>query len=133
MLLNLESPKAIQLFAAKLSLWLLSQSFQINWAWKKCYQGFFQRALLSISNFTFSNHMKALGIRIQNIKSLCKNKLCSLHYRLLRTVCRDFKQKYLSANFMIKSLHDNHPNRLFSMLRSSYFWRTKKGWTRKIL
>jgi len=81
-----------------------------------------------------------------SIKACCKNKLKSLHFRLLRKAYNDHYQqqskehlskrcrrttpdkwvRYCAASLVIKTLRDKNPCRLHSLLRSSYFEEPRK-------
>jgi len=103
--------------------------------------------LKAVSAHFYGTIFYACSVWYDCIKVSLKNKLRSLHYRLLRIACRDYYYEhsrdylakrcqranpdewafYCSANVVMKILRDKFPSRLHSLLRSSYFEEPRKG------
>jgi len=109
--------------------------------------------LKAVSAHFYGTVFYACAVWYDNISSSLKTKFRSLHYRLLRSACRDYYFEYsrdylarrcqranpdewshfCSANLVLKTLSDKHPSRLHSLLRSSYFEEPRKGGLGKFL
>jgi len=103
--------------------------------------------LKAVSAHFYGAVFYACTVWYDSIKACYKNKLKSLHFRLLRTACHDHYQqyskeylskrcrratpdewvRYCSASLVIKTIRDKNPNRLHSLLRSSYFEEPRKA------
>jgi len=103
--------------------------------------------LKAVSAHFYGTVFYACSVWYENTKVCYKNKLRSLHFRLLRTACNDhFQQyskeylskrcrratpdewvKYCTSSIVIKTIRDKNPNRLHSLLRSSYFEEPRKA------
>jgi len=103
--------------------------------------------LKAVSAHFYGTVFYACSVWYEGIKQTYKNKLRSLHFRLLRTACRDYYYqhskeylsrrcrratpdewaKYCTASIVIKTIRDKNPARLHSLLRSSYFEEPRKA------
>jgi len=102
--------------------------------------------LKAVSAHFYGTVFYACSVWYDNIKMCYKNKLRSLHFRLLRSACHDYYQqysrdylskrckratpdewsRYCTSSIVIKTIRDKNPNRLHSLLRSSYFEEPRK-------
>jgi len=103
--------------------------------------------LKAVSAHFYGTVFYACPVWYDSIKACYKNKLKSLHFRLLRTACHDHHQqyskeylskrcrratpdewvRYCSASLVIKTIRDKNPKRLHSLLMSSYFEEPRKA------
>jgi len=103
--------------------------------------------LKAVSAHFYGTVFYACTVWYDSIKACFKNKLKSLHFRLLRTACHDhyqqYSKEYLSkrchratpdewaryclASLVIKTIRDKNPKRLHSLLMSSYFEEPRKA------
>jgi len=103
--------------------------------------------LKAVSAHFYGTVFYACAVWYDSIKSCYKNKLRSLHFRLLRTACRDYHNEYsrdylskrcqradpdewskfCTSSLVIKTIRDKNPTRLHSLLMSSYFEEPRKG------
>ena len=100
-----------------------------------------EQFLKSVTANYYNTVFYASGVWYENIKSSFKTKLTSLHFRLLRTACRDFRQDisrhelttrckratpnewnhYVTASIALKVLRDKNPKSLHEKLRETYY------------
>jgi len=103
--------------------------------------------LKAVSAHFYGTVFYACSVWYDNAKACYKNKLRSLHFRLLRAACKDYYQqyskdylskrcrratpdewaKYCTSSIVIKTIRDKNPKRLHSLLRSSYFKERRKA------
>jgi len=140
--------------------------FESNLSWSMQAESAIKKGAKLVSNFKFlrkylteaqflkaaSAHFYgtvfyACSVWYDKIKMSYKNKLRSLHFRLLRSACHDYYQqysreylskrckratpdewaRYCTSSIVIKTIRDKNPNRLHSLLRSSYFEEPRKA------
>jgi len=149
----------------KTSMKALGIIFESNLSWSLQAESVIKKGARLVSNFKFlrkylteAQFLKAVSAHFygtvfyacsvwyDNIKACYKNKLRSLHFRLLRSACHDYYQQYSkdylskrcrratpdewvrynTASIVLKIIRDKNPNRLHSLLRSSYFEEPRK-------
>jgi len=97
--------------------------------------------LKAVSAHFYGTVFYACSVWYDSIKICYKNKLKSLHFRLLRSACNDhfqqYSKEYLSkrcrratlyctSSIVIKTIRDKNPSSIHSLLRSSYFEEPRK-------
>ncbi len=99
------------------------------------------RFLKSVTCNFFSSVYYASSVWLQNCKAIQKNKLTSIHFRMLRTACRDYRcklsretltnrcmkatpdewSKYTTASIAMQTIRDKKPTRLHDLLKQNYY------------
>ena len=97
--------------------------------------------LKSVTANYYSTVFYGASVWLPNIKAKHKLRLNSLHFRLLRTACKDFNQlisrenftmrcnratptewsKYVTASIAIRTIRDKKPKELHEILKRTYF------------